>query len=50
MLNIFHMCHAYNKVFFRNLNKLAFLSTLYLDPYGAYCFSKFLDGCKIERL
>ena len=35
MSNIFHKCHAYNKVFFRNLNKSAFLSTLYLDPYGA---------------
>ena len=47
MPNIFHKCHAYNKVFFRNLNKLAFLSTFYLDPYGAYSFSKFLGGCKM---
>ena len=50
MPNIFHKCHAYNKVFFYNSNKLAFLSTLYLDPYGAYSFSKFLGSCKIEQL
>ena len=36
MPNIFHKCHAYNKVFFLNSNKLAFLSTLYLYPYGEY--------------
>jgi hypothetical protein len=50
MSNIFHKCHNYNKVFFCNLNKSVFLSMLYLDPCGAYCFSKFLGGCKIERL
>ena len=44
MPNIFRKCHAYNKVFFHNSNKLAFLSTLYLDSWGAYSFSKFLGG------
>ena len=32
--------HAYNKVFFLDLNKLAFYPPFYLDPYGARCFSK----------
>ena len=41
---------SYNEVFFYNSNKLAFLSTLFFDPCGAYSFSKFFGGCKIELL
>jgi hypothetical protein len=29
MLNIIHKCHAYNKVFFLNLNKFGIISTLF---------------------
>jgi hypothetical protein len=47
MMNIIHNCHTYNKVFHRNLNKLAFYQAF---TYGAYSFSKFLGGCKIERI
>jgi hypothetical protein len=50
MLNIFYKCHVYNKVFFSNSNKSAFLSTLYLDLCGAYSFSKLLGGYKVEWL
>jgi hypothetical protein len=39
MLNIIHKCHAYNKVFFLNLNKFGIISTIFnLIPMGLIAF------------
>ena len=39
MPNIIHRCHAYNKIFFLNLNKFGILSTLFnLIPVGLIAF------------
>ena len=46
----FQVYHAYNKVFFLNLNKSAFYPPIFLVTYGASDFHQVLGGCKIERL
>jgi hypothetical protein len=40
MLITFRKYHVYNKVFFLDLNKLAFYPPFYFNPYGPFCFSK----------
>jgi hypothetical protein len=50
MLIIFHKCHAYNKVFFLDLNKLAFYPPIIiLSPVGLFSLLQVLGGCKSER-
>ena len=46
----FQKCHAYNKVFFLDLNELAFYPPfIILLPTGLFGLRQFLGGCKIER-
>ena len=45
----FQKCHAYNKVFFLDLNKLAFYPPFIISlPVGLFSLLQVLGGCKIE--
>ena len=45
----FQKCHAYNKVFFLDLNELAFYPPFIISlPVGLFCLLQFLGGRKIE--
>jgi hypothetical protein len=44
------ICHVYNKVFFRNLNELAFYPpVIILLPVGLFSLLQVLGGCKTEQ-
>jgi hypothetical protein len=48
---IFQICQVYNKVFYRNLNELAFLLIhYYLVACGAFWPSPVLGSCKTEQM
>jgi len=45
----FQKCNAYNKVFFLDLNKLAFYPPFIISlPVGLFSLLQVLGGCKIE--
>ena len=49
MLITFEKCHTYNKVFFLDLNKLAFYPPFIISlPVGLFSLLRVLGGCKIE--
>jgi hypothetical protein len=46
----FQKCHAYNKVFFLDLNKLAFYPPFIISlPAMLFSLLQVLGGCQIER-
>ena len=50
MLIIFQKYHAYNKVFFLDLNELAFYPPFIISlPVGLFSLLQVLGGCMIER-
>ena len=47
---IFQKCHAYNKVFFLDFNKLAFYPPVIISlPMGLFSLLQVLAGWKIEQ-
>ena len=46
----FQKCHTYNKVFFLDLNKLAFYPPFIIAlPAGLFSLLQVFGGCKIEQ-
>ena len=46
----FQKCHAYNKVFFLDLNELAFYPPFIISlPVGLFSLLQVMGGCKTER-